>query len=94
MRDLLHLDSCIFEVYTSPCSDRATGGAVTLVRKELGARFGFSHAQFIVPGRVLRVSLLSDGCEIGFYNVHNFGFIPQEHERVCQQLSHDTDAAT
>ena len=67
MRDLLHLGSCIFDVYTSPCGGRATGGVVTLVRKELGASFDFSQAQSIVPGRVQLVSLRSDGCELAFY---------------------------
>ena len=36
---------------------------------------------------------MSDGCEPVFYNVHNFGLTPQEHDRVCQQLSHDIGAA-
>ena len=93
MRDLLLLGSCIFDVYTSPCPCRATGGVVTLVRKEPGASFDFSQAQSVVPGRVLRVSLMSDGCELVFHNVHNVGLSPQEHDRVCQQFSHDIDAA-
>ena len=36
---------------------------------------------------------MSDGCEIVFYNVHHFGLAIQEHDRVCQQLSHAVGAA-
>ena len=91
IRDLLHHEARVFEIFLH--ADRSSGGVVTLVRRDVLGYFDFPQSQSLVGGRVLRVSLLKDGCEVVLYNVHNFGLTPAQLHDVSSSLAHDVDAA-
>ena len=93
MRDLFFHEIAPFEIFTSPCADRSTGGVMTLVRRSFLCNFDSPQSQPLVDGRVLRVSLLKDGREVVLYNIHNYGLAQHQLADLSHVLAQDIDTA-
>ena len=73
MRDLLYHEAQAFRIFTSPCSERDTGGLITLVSKTLLSDASHCTDLALVDGRILRVSIHFGDSKLVLVNVHNFG---------------------
>ena len=60
-----------FVVCASAGATSATGGVATLVSRKVARGCRFSHTE-VVPGRVLRVSVVRDRSTMVLWNIHNF----------------------
>ena len=77
-------------IFCSPGIDRATGGLITLIKKDIASAFSLTYST-IVLGRLSRLEMTSEERTIAIYNLHSFGLDATTTATTIQTLKADTD---